>query len=145
MPSVMPRVYESDFWIIELLQGRLVWLTRLARPFASEEEVNAACEPVQRALDEIGRSTASIVIDSRAARGSNDPTYERWFARHRTTLPQGFLRAAILMRTPVGALHSERLRREDGNQSLGVFHDVQAVSAFLGVDLPPDRAEPISR
>lgn len=145
MPSAMPRVYENDFWIVELLPGRLVWLTRLTRPFASKDEVDSACEPVQRALDEIGRATASIVVDSRAARGSNDPAYEQWFARHRATLPQGFLRAAILMRTPVGALHSERLRREDGNTSLGVLHDVQAVSAFLGIDLPPDRGEPISR
>lgn len=103
-------VHESAYYRVEVLAiPKVVKVTRTSRPFESEEMVNIACDPVQAALDAVGRRSHRLLIDTRAAMGNNDPTYERWFESHRRRMLLGFPRVALVMRTVIGKLHAERL------------------------------------
>lgn len=103
-------VHDSPYYRVEILAiARVVKVTRLSRPFESQQAVNTACDPVQAALDAAGRRTHRVLIDTRAAIGKNDPEYELWFESHRRRMLLGFPRAAIVVKTAIGKLHVERL------------------------------------
>ncbi len=91
----------------------LVRVTRSPVLFESQAHCNALCEPVQKALDGIGRSRFTIILDLRRAVGKNEPGYESWFAHHRRRMLEEFPRAILLMRTVIGKLHSERMLRAE--------------------------------
>jgi hypothetical protein len=132
-----PR-YENEFFAIHDLDIRVVQVTRLPRVFASQEEVERACIPVQRTLDQLPRANFALLLDARQARGSNDPQHEEWFAAHRARMVKGFRRVAILMRTAIGALHSDRLTRSDGTRGdLLIFQDFDEACRHLGVRPKP--------
>jgi hypothetical protein len=96
-----------------------------------------------RVLDVLGRSEHYLLLDSRDAVGNNDPAYEASFARYRRLLFEGFPKAAVLVKTPVGRLHSSRLMEADGEPGRpGIFNDpILAVAslraAFRRSLLPP--------
>ncbi|MBL8739960.1 MAG: hypothetical protein JNK04_02665 [Myxococcales bacterium] len=140
----MPLLTNAHY-VVDELPERAVRVTRLGRLFSSEAEVNEACEPVQAVLDQLGRGSYVLLLDSRFARGSNDPDYERWFTAQRARMPRGFKRAALLMKTAIGALHSDRLRRADGaNDELQIFQDLPAACAYLGIGIPPELPEELT-
>lgn len=135
----MGRLFANEYYVVDELPGRAVRLTRLDKAFTSQANVDEACEPVQAVLDRLGRADYVCLIDSRAVRGSNDPEYERWFAAHRARMPRGFKRVALLMKTAIGALHSDRLRRADGTfEEMRIFQDMASACAYLGIGVPPE-------
>jgi hypothetical protein len=136
---VSARLFENAYYLVDELPNRAVRVTRLEKAFTSQQDVDEACEPVQRALDQLGRGNYVCLIDSRAARGSNDPEYERWFAEQRARMPRGFKKTALLMKTAIGALHSDRLRRADGaSEAMEIFQDLAAACTYLGIRVPPE-------
>jgi hypothetical protein len=54
----------------------------------------------------------SVLLDSRAAPGRNDPGFEQVVARYRETLFEPFERRALLVRSQAGLMHIQRLSRE---------------------------------
>lgn len=130
--EVRRELHRSPFFTVDELPGKVALVVRLARPFASPAEVETACAPVQRALDALGRGDHCLLLDTRDARGSNHPDYESWFAAHRVRLLQGFRKVAVVVRTAVGKLHSERLMTRDGNRDQAVlFQDLTAARNYL--------------
>ena len=91
----------------------IVRVTRSPVLFASQAHCNKLCEPVQHALDGVGRSRFTLILDLRRAVGKNEPEYELWFAKHRRRMLEEFPRAILLMRTSIGKLHSERMLRSE--------------------------------
>ena len=91
----------------------LVRVTRTPVLFTSQAHCNALCEPVQQALDRVGRARFTLILDLRRAVGKNEPEYESWFAYHRRRMLEEFPRAILLMRTVIGKLHSERMLRAE--------------------------------
>lgn len=139
VPTGVARLFANEYYVVDELPGRAVRVTRLDKAFTSQANVDEACEPVQRALDELGRADYVCLIDSRAVRGSNDPEYERWFAEQRARMPRGFKKTALLMKTAIGALHSDRLRRGDGTfEEMQIFQDLAAACGYLGIRVPPE-------
>lgn len=126
------RIHDDAYFEVEhFLDMRIVKVTRRPRPFESEDAVNEACEPVQTVLDKVGRRTHRLLFDSRDAIGKNDPAYERWFAAHRRRFVLGFERVAILVKTPIGKLHADRLVAEDRQTMLRVFLDEESAVRYL--------------
>ena len=113
MDSILPtRLVANEHYVLTAEPGRLILrVTRSSVPFRSADDVNTSCEPVQLALDAAGRGKKCLLIDSREAPARNDPEYEEWFRPHRIRMVLGFKRVAILMRSVVGRLQSERLLR----------------------------------
>jgi hypothetical protein len=135
---------DSDFYRITASSpGAVIVVTRKPRAFATKEEVDAACDPVQTLLDRLGRGQHRIVVDTRRAVGRNDPDYESWFAEHRKRMVLGFQRAALVIATPVGMLHVQRLLRQDGTTNVYVFTDFEEAMRFAESTAPiSNRAEP---
>jgi len=103
-------IYQSDYYRVEVLTiSRVVKVTRLGRPFESQETLNAVCEPVQLALDSAGRRSHRLLIDTRLAIGNNNPDYEMWFEVHRRRMVLGFPRVALVVKSAIGKLHVDRL------------------------------------
>ena len=129
MLSAMGRdggiVLESPYYVIEVVaSGRVIKITRKAHPFESQEAVDQACNPVQDALDRLGRTTHVLLIDTREAVGRNDPEYERWFEYHRRKMLVGFPAVALLVKTVVGKMHVDRLlEQDDARRTVRVFTD----------------------
>jgi hypothetical protein len=107
-------VLKNRHYVVEPLAGeRIVVAVRSVEPFATKAEVDSSCGALLRALDTFGRSTSCVLIDSRLAPGRTDPHFDGWFARYRSGMLTGFLRAAILVQSAVGRLHADRLLRLD--------------------------------
>ena len=110
MTSSARLLHESVYYRVEQLAFiSVVKVTRLARPFTSQNDVDLACDPVQAALDTAGRRTHLLLIDTRQAIGKNDAAYEKWFEAHRRRMLLGFARVAFIVQTAVGKMHVERL------------------------------------
>jgi hypothetical protein len=125
--------FENRSYTVEFYDSsRVVIVTRSAMPFESPLDIHEQCEPVQATLDALGRSELSLLIDSREAKGRNDPEFERAFASHRRRMAMGFKRGALLLKTTAGKLHSDRLVREDGiARELVVFTDYDEAVNYL--------------
>lgn len=117
--------------------GSVLVITRKPRAFCTKTEVDEACDPVQALLDNAGRSRHRIVIDSRRAVGRNDPDYETWFAHHRRRMVLGFQRAALVVATPVGMLHVQRLLRQDATaDTVRVFTELEDAMQYAESTAP---------
>jgi hypothetical protein len=85
-----------------------------------------------RALDEHGRSTSALVVDTRQAPPRNDPAFEEAFRPVRVRLLRGFVRVAVLVATPMGRLQAERHAREDGLSVRAFVDEAQAKAYCAG-------------
>ncbi|MEJ7733807.1 MAG: hypothetical protein WKG00_32000 [Polyangiaceae bacterium] len=103
-------VHDSDYYRIDhFVSLRVVVVTRKAKPFEDRHDVEAACGPVQSNLDRLVRANKRLLIDSRQAPMRNDPQSEANFAPHRRKMSEGFERVAVVLRTQVGQLQTQRL------------------------------------
>jgi hypothetical protein len=103
-------VHDSEHYRIDhFVSLRVVVVTRKARPFVDRHDVELACGPVQNALDRLVRANKRLLIDSRLAPMRNDPQSEANFAPHRQKMTEGFERIAVVLRTQVGQLQTQRL------------------------------------
>lgn len=134
----MRVLHESDFYRVEQLEGRVLKVTRKDKPFESRQDVEAACVPVQRALDLAGRALYTILVDTRQVVGRNDPQSEAMFADHRRLMVEGFRAVALLVKTPAGLLQTQRLLREGGSSGRVFLGEEEAV-AFLRGGPPPSK------
>lgn len=127
------HVLHESVWyrISQFPELKVLVVTRSPVAFTSREDINRACDPVQATLDRAGRESHSVIIDTRLAVGNNDPAFEGWFAAHRRRMLEGFLGAALVVATPVGRLHVQRLLRADGNGHIGACTTVEEAVAFL--------------
>lgn len=132
MTSSERVLLRSEFYTVDTVaQGKVIRVTRCARPFTSEDELNDACWPVQRALDDYGRALHGILVDTRQVKGRNDAAFEKWFAYHRRTMLVGFPRAAIICSTTIGMMHARRLSMLDGHNHVRTFIDEAEAFAYL--------------
>jgi hypothetical protein len=132
-------LHESDFYRVERVDDPAhLRVVRKVRPFLSEVEVDQACIPVQQALDAQVRERTVLLIDTRIVAGRNDPNSERMFERHRREMILRFKRVALLVRTPAGLLHVQRLLASD-RADARAFADEQEALAFLRGVEPPAR------
>lgn len=137
-------LHESRFYHVELVEQAIIKVIRKNQPFEKPEDVDIACNPVQRVLDAVGRPTHCLLIDTRLIVGRNDPTSERMFADHRKRMAVGFRGVALIVATSAGKLHSMRLLSEDRTRA-EVFLDELDALAFLRAvskpgSKPPGRA-----
>jgi hypothetical protein len=132
------RLRHEDFLVKNLyfrlfIDSGIYRLVRSGEPFASADAMEESCEPVNQALDDAGRATMCLLIDSRDAPARNDPAYERMFQPQRVRMSAGLKRAAVLTRSVVGKLQTARLLREtDAHGShIRVFTDEKEALEYL--------------
>lgn len=121
-------IFASDWFRIESLGPSIVRVARSSRPFVSAVDAVRRSLPVVQALDALGRRGKSLLLDSRAALGISDPVYESWYRGLRLRIAEGFDRAAVLVRTQAGQLHSRRLIEHDGETSRWIVFGEEALA-----------------
>lgn len=134
-------LHESRFYYVELTEASILKVVRKNQPFEKPEDVDVACNPVQRVLDAMGRASHCLLIDTRDIVGRNDPTSERMFADHRKRMVVGFKGVALLVATVAGKLHTMRLLGEDRSPAAVFLHESEALahlrSLLRPVSKPP--------
>lgn len=131
--------FQNRFWSFRLFRvASLVWLKRSGERFDAADEIRAAFEELQIALDSIQKGNLRLLIDLREGpKMRNDPEFEALTAPYRQAIPVGFARSAILVRSAVGKLQVNRYNREDGGGAPPVFDAEPEALLFLGCKVAP--------
>ncbi|HNN92937.1 MAG TPA: hypothetical protein PKI03_11745 [Pseudomonadota bacterium] len=95
-------------------EGQLLRLARTATPYADLQAVRDSFAAVIAAFDRVGRKGRTMLFDTRAPIGRNDPEFEQVMAGLRPRIDAGFLRIGVLVRSAVGALQLRRWVSNDG-------------------------------
>lgn len=111
----------GPFYTVTRGRGGVI-VRRSRRSHTSLDEVGPAFDEIYGALRDLELRDVALLVDLRDVVGRNDPEFETAIAPHRRRLMQSFGRAAVLVRSSVGAMQIRRLFAEDG-LSVEVFGD----------------------
>lgn len=111
----------DPFYTVTRAHGGVI-VRRTRRSHSSLDEVGPAFEAIYDSLRDVYIPEIALLVDLRDVVGRNDPEFERAIAPHRRRLIESFGRAAILVRSSVGAMQIRRLFAEDG-LTVEVFGD----------------------
>jgi hypothetical protein len=118
---------------VRLVQGpRIVVLTRTSEPFQNVAEIERCIEDFSKAVPMAGRAGWRIIIDMRVAPTRVHPALDPAFARFRKETQLGFLRAAVIVETPLGRVRAERLANTS-HVSVRVVSSVEEAVGFLNL------------
>lgn len=109
------------------VERAVVKLIRSDVAFDKPEQIVACFDDICGLLATLQRSKFAQLQDLRAARGRNDPLFEKLIARERQRVTAGFRKVAILVRTPVGRMQVERYMKEDGLSGRVFFYEDEAL------------------
>jgi hypothetical protein len=128
----MADLLRNKHFVITRAPGSpMIEIKRTAEPFDTIDDMRAGFTEVNRALDEGGRISSNLLVDTRDAPPRNDPAFELAFEPLRVAMLGGFRRVAILVKTTAGRLQAERHTRKDGIEGQ-VFTDEAAARAYCG-------------
>jgi hypothetical protein len=137
------RLLATRHFAIDLDRARrLIRATRSGVPFESIEEIDLEVARLGAALDRM-HGEWRLLVDLRAVPLRNDPAFEMAIQRLRRRLLAGAARAALLVRTAVGALQVTRHVREDHGDA-EVFDDEARALAYLTAPASAEQ-QPVQR
>lgn len=110
---------------------RLVRVKRSEIPFPDVATAERTFEQMGRLIDERTLVDHGLLVDSRDAIGRNDAEFENMTGRFRARLFGSFARTAMLVKTVVGRMQADRMRREQGGPVVSVFFDEAEAERFL--------------
>ena len=129
----MDRRLKHPHWRLNHERGRgLITLTRTSEPFSSLAELQASVTEVSVVLDAIGRSSFALLVDLRNGPMRTDGAFEQAMADVRPKLLRGVAKIALLVATPLGAMHLSRHQRCGAIEWM-TFDDEVAALAYLGI------------
>jgi len=135
---VKGRLFESPYCTLDWEGTRvLARFVRTGLPYATIADIDEDGIALQRVLERAGK--IRLLVDLRPVVPRNDPSFEVAIASFRRRVLGGRQRAAILVRTAVGALQVKRHMREDGFQ-VEVFTSEEEALAYL--DMRPSERAP---
>lgn len=135
-------LYEDAYVTVSLEDsGRLVHLVRTALQFPDLETMRQCYQTVIRMYDQLGRAGRSLLVDSRAPTGRNDPAYERTMFALLPDLDRGFVRIGVLVGTAVGKLQFRRWQGIDGIERI-ISSDEDELRRQLSPASSPPKSEP---
>jgi hypothetical protein len=116
MANPAARELYRDSYITVTLErdGLLLRLVRSPTRFADLAAVRESFGGVIATFDRVGRRGRTMVFDTRAPVGRNDPGFEEVMAELRPRIDHGFARIGVLLRTAAGALQLRRWVSADG-------------------------------
>lgn len=111
---------------------QLVRSVRTSTPYESIAEIEALVQHVRELTASFEPEKYVMLVDSRAAPLRNDPAFEQ-AQRGFAVLTRRFRKSALLMKTAVGMLQAERLRRQRPADENGprAFDDEEEALRFL--------------
>jgi hypothetical protein len=131
----MSRVLHSDPHVT-VSYDEALGLVRYVRspvPYASMTEVRAGHGAVVAQVRKLTRAGLSLLVDVRAAPARNDPEFEAEIVHLFQELATKFTAHAILLKSAVGRLQTQRLSRERGAPTSPMFSTEEEALAHLGI------------
>jgi hypothetical protein len=125
--------FKNDYFrASRLIPEPIFVVVRSSKVFESPQDAQIACVPLLQALALVDRKLSYLLLDSRHAVGRSNPEYEEWFASFRRDLFAVFPRAAVLVKTMAGQLHSRRLLKVDhAVERVQLFTDERRALSYL--------------
>lgn len=112
--SSLEEVHRDEYVILHAdPRGPMTWFARTAVPFPSLAAAVKSYEQLVQAVDRLGRPGRLLLVDMRQSIGRNDAEFEQLMNRMRPQLYRGLYRIGVLVKTATGALHVQRLAKED--------------------------------
>ena len=131
--------YRDAFVVVTLeADGALLRITRSSLAHPDIAALLGSYRAVIAVLDDIGRRGRTLLFDTRAPVGRNDPAFEQAMAVLRPRIDQGFVRIGVLVASAIGALQLKRWVSADGIERI-VTHDEAVLLPILLADLPSRR------
>jgi hypothetical protein len=124
------ELLHADAFATLTLDDGVVVYRRNHEPYPSIEAARSAYAAMAKSL--AGRVEGlALLLDARDAVGRNDAGFEGLLLEYRKTLFAPFRKTAVLVRTAVGALQTNRLERSGRLGTMHVFLDESEAFAFL--------------
>ena len=138
MPRPPVELLRNDYMLVTLeADGAYFRAQRSTQPLPSIPIVRAVYEEVGAVFARAGKTGRGVLIDARSAPGRNDPAFEALMAELRPRIYGGFVRVAVLLRTSIGRLQSQRYTRQDGATRFVTEDEDAAIAYLLGrIDAP---------
>lgn len=131
-PAPVETLHADPYFTVTLDPARrLVRVKRSATPFPDVPTAERTFERMGRLIDERRLADHALLVDSRDAIGRNDADFENMTGRFRARLFGSFARTAMLVRTVVGRMQADRMRREQGGPAVEVFFDEAEAERYL--------------
>lgn len=128
----METLHADPYFTVTLDSARrLVRVKRSEVPFPDVPTAERSFEQMGRLIDERTLVDHALLVDSRDALGRNDAEFENMTGRFRARLFGSFARTAMLVKTVVGRMQADRMRREQGGPVVSVFFDEVEAERFL--------------
>lgn len=132
------RLLETPYCIIDWDRHHgILRFTRSDQTYPSIAHIEHEAIDIDRVLERLRGSR--ILVDLRAAAPRNDPEFEVVIKKYRHKLFDRSERAAVLVRTAVGALQVKRHMREDGLDA-DVFQTEEEALSYLDAAAPDSSA-----
>jgi hypothetical protein len=126
---VSSRLLETAYGIIDWdRQHNVVRFTRTETPYPSTAVIDHEAMEIERALERV--RSVRLLADLRQAAPRNDPEFEAAMKGFRRKVFERAERAAVVVRTAVGALQVKRHMREDGFR-VEVFQSEEEALSYL--------------
>ena len=126
------ELFHSGYFTVVRDDEAIVAVVRSSKSFESPVDAEAACTPMLKVLDQLGRKQHCLLLDSRNAVGKSDPVYESWFSQFRKDLVRDFPKVAVLLQSVVGEMHATRLLNQDNAMARSkTFSDPEQATAWL--------------
>ena len=124
------QMVRTAMWILERDVGTNYFRARRTNaPSGTPEELQRTGEAMIKAVGSVDRSHLGLLVDAREGPLRNDAEFEAYVRPWQAKMISGFARVAVLVKTPVGKLQTERLA--SGFGGLKVFTDEAAAIAYV--------------
>lgn len=132
------ELLRNDYMRVTLeADGAYFRVQRTTLPLPTIPIVRTVYEEVGAVLTRAGKTGRGVLIDARSAPGRNDPAFEALMAELRPRIYGGFARVAVLLRTSIGRLQSQRYTKQDGAARFVTEDEEAAIGYLLGrLDAP---------
>ncbi len=128
----MPTIFQDPYMIVQLhaAQG-YVQLSRTNQPFPSTEAITECFLQIDIAIRTKARSARGMIYDTRTGPLSTDPVLLEAIVQATERIAVRFERAALLVKSALGSLQVDRLRRLHEAHKMSAFHDETEAVAWV--------------
>lgn len=127
----MKKLFESPFLTVRYdEEQKVLWVARTSEPMPDVASGLSETERLRTTVSDIAPAETIFVFDSRAVVGRNDEVFEREVLPKWMALLSHYRRAAVLHRTMVGVLQTQRVSRA-AHVDVRAFDDEVALRRWL--------------
>lgn len=136
----MPTIFQDPYMIVQLQAAQgYVQLTRTNQPFPSREVIEECFSQIDHAVKTKARAARGMLYDTRPGPLSTDPLLLETIVQATERVAMHFEHCALVVKSALGSLQVDRLRRRYETQKMVAFHDEAEAVAWVTSSASPRR------